>query len=188
MLLSFDPLPHTYLPYCIFRSAAKRETSSNSHHRISISLFPSFLPSFFPAPLLPFIRYHDEEHANLLNTMWLIAITFLSVGYGDIVPNTYCGRGIAVTTGMMVSSQSVAKWVAELEMLRAWITSCSVFMHRFRAFWVVTAAFVVEPRSISWVFSYVHNGCAEFNAGYRISLVSGNIVIKMSAKEKSHFW
>ena len=34
--------------------------------------------------------------------MWLIAITFLSVGYGDIVPNTYCGRGIAVTTGMMV--------------------------------------------------------------------------------------
>ncbi len=48
-------------------------------------------------------RYHDEEHANLLNTMWLVAITFLSVGYGDIVPNTYCGRGICVTTGMMVS-------------------------------------------------------------------------------------
>ncbi|KAG0429498.1 hypothetical protein HPB47_023590 [Ixodes persulcatus] len=46
-------------------------------------------------------RYHDEEHANLLNTMWLTAITFLSVGYGDIVPNTYCGRGIAVTTGLM---------------------------------------------------------------------------------------
>ena len=39
-----------------------------------------------------------------MNTMWLIAITFLSVGYGDIVPNTYCGRGIAVTTGMMVGS------------------------------------------------------------------------------------
>ena len=52
--------------------------------------------------ILMMIRYHDEEHANLLNTMWLIAITFLSVGYGDIVPNTYCGRGIAVTTGMMV--------------------------------------------------------------------------------------
>ncbi|KAL1414342.1 hypothetical protein MTO96_007581 [Rhipicephalus appendiculatus] len=48
-------------------------------------------------------RYHDEEHANLLNTMWLTAITFLSVGYGDIVPNTYCGRGIAVTTGLMAA-------------------------------------------------------------------------------------
>lgn len=34
--------------------------------------------------------------------MWFIAITFLSVGFGDIVPNTYCGRGIAVTTGIMV--------------------------------------------------------------------------------------
>lgn len=48
-------------------------------------------------------RFHDDEHANLLNSMWLIAITFLSVGFGDIVPNTYCGRGIAVTTGIMVS-------------------------------------------------------------------------------------
>ncbi|XP_068223576.1 small conductance calcium-activated potassium channel protein isoform X6 [Palaemon carinicauda] len=51
-------------------------------------------------------RYHDEEHANLLNTMWLIAITFLSVGYGDIVPNTYCGRGIAVTTGIMLKNSA----------------------------------------------------------------------------------
>lgn len=50
-----------------------------------------------------FNRFHDEEHANLLNAMWLIAITFLSVGFGDIVPNTYCGRGIAVSTGIMVS-------------------------------------------------------------------------------------
>uniref|UniRef100_T1JPH1 Calmodulin-binding domain-containing protein n=1 Tax=Strigamia maritima TaxID=126957 RepID=T1JPH1_STRMM len=46
-------------------------------------------------------RHHDDDHANLLNTMWLIAITFLSVGYGDIVPNTYCGRMIAVSTGIM---------------------------------------------------------------------------------------
>lgn len=52
-------------------------------------------------------RFHDEEHANLLNSMWLIAITFLSVGFGDIVPNTYCGRGIAVSTGIMVSSCTI---------------------------------------------------------------------------------
>lgn len=35
--------------------------------------------------------------------MWLTAITFLCVGYGDIVPNTYCGRGITLTCGMVVS-------------------------------------------------------------------------------------
>jgi len=59
--------------------------------------------TFYPKNISPPPRYHDEEHANLLNSMWLIAITFLSVGFGDIVPNTYCGRGIAVTTGIMVS-------------------------------------------------------------------------------------
>ena len=102
--------------------------STNVLVRIAIILlmcFSFFLLSFitepdqFPLLLLPYplgcnlltrqnshtcdIRYHDEEHANLLNTMWLIAITFLSVGYGDIVPNTYCGRGIAVFTGTTVS-------------------------------------------------------------------------------------
>ncbi|XP_050059941.1 small conductance calcium-activated potassium channel protein isoform X3 [Aphis gossypii] len=46
-------------------------------------------------------RFHDEDHANYLNSMWLIAITLLSVGYGDIVPNTYCGRGITLSCGIM---------------------------------------------------------------------------------------
>jgi len=35
--------------------------------------------------------------------MWLIAVTFLAIGYGDIVPNTYCGRAICVASGLMVS-------------------------------------------------------------------------------------
>jgi len=49
-----------------------------------------------------FNSYHDVRHANILNSMWMIAITFLSVGYGDIVPNTYCGRAISVSAGVMV--------------------------------------------------------------------------------------
>jgi hypothetical protein len=48
-------------------------------------------------------RYHDEEYGNILNSLWLVAITFLCVGYGDIVPNTYCGRGICLLCGIMVS-------------------------------------------------------------------------------------
>ncbi|GIY35971.1 small conductance calcium-activated potassium channel protein [Caerostris darwini] len=66
--------------------------------------------------------YHDPEHANLLNTMWLTAITFLSVGYGDIVPNTYCGRGISVSTGLMgagCTALVVAVIARKLELTRA---------------------------------------------------------------------
>ena len=76
---------------------------TNPISNIQLRNMPLYL--FLFAPINIPNRYHDEEHANLLNTMWLIAITFLSVGYGDIVPNTYCGRGIAVTTGMMVSAR-----------------------------------------------------------------------------------
>ncbi|CAO1436542.1 unnamed protein product [Diamesa tonsa] len=67
-------------------------------------------------------RFHDDEHANLLNSMWLIAITFLSVGFGDIVPNTYCGRGIAVSTGIMGAGCTaflVALLSRKLELTRA---------------------------------------------------------------------
>ena len=66
--------------------------------------------------------YHDEVHANFLNSMWLIAITFLSVGYGDIVPNSYCGRVIAVITGMFgagVTALVVAVLARKLELSRA---------------------------------------------------------------------
>lgn len=66
--------------------------------------------------------YHDEVHANFFNSMWLIAITFLSVGYGDIVPNSYCGRMIAVLTGMFgagCTALVVAVLARKLELSRA---------------------------------------------------------------------
>ena len=66
--------------------------------------------------------YHDEYHENFFNSMWLIAITFLSVGYGDIVPNSYCGRGIAVLTGIFgagCTALVVAVLARKLELSRA---------------------------------------------------------------------
>uniref|UniRef100_A0A1I8IIG4 CaMBD domain-containing protein n=2 Tax=Macrostomum lignano TaxID=282301 RepID=A0A1I8IIG4_9PLAT len=66
--------------------------------------------------------YHDALHGNILNSMWLISITFLSIGYGDIVPNTYCGRGISIATGVMGSSCTalvVAVFARKLELSRA---------------------------------------------------------------------
>jgi len=51
--------------------------------------------------------YHDPLFANFPNTLYMIAITFLSVGYGDFVPHTLCGRVISVVSGLMVSSKAI---------------------------------------------------------------------------------
>jgi hypothetical protein len=61
--------------------------------------------SYKPWLYLLFFRYHDQQDvtSNFLGAMWLISITFLSIGYGDMVPNTYCGKGVCLLTGIMVS-------------------------------------------------------------------------------------
>ncbi|CAB1314103.1 unnamed protein product, partial [Coregonus sp. 'balchen'] len=42
--------------------------------------------------------------SNFLGAMWLISVTFLSIGYGDMVPHTYCGKGVCLLTGIMVKN------------------------------------------------------------------------------------
>lgn len=67
------------------------------------------------------IQFRPTE-ATMLNSMWLIAVTFLSVGYGDIVPVSYCGRGIAVITGIIgagCTALVVAVLARKLELTRA---------------------------------------------------------------------
>ncbi|KAG8545427.1 hypothetical protein GDO81_020894 [Engystomops pustulosus] len=39
--------------------------------------------------------------SNLSSAMWLIPITFLTIGYGDMVPQTVCGKMICLFTGVM---------------------------------------------------------------------------------------
>lgn len=41
------------------------------------------------------------DHMN--TALWLIAITFLTVGYGDVSPNTGCGKVVCLFTGVMVT-------------------------------------------------------------------------------------
>ncbi|CAH8641933.1 unnamed protein product [Schistosoma rodhaini] len=63
-----------------------------------------------------------DNHLSLLNSAWLISVTFLSIGYGDIVPHTSCGRLIAVATGLMGSACTallVAVFSKKLEMTKA---------------------------------------------------------------------
>ncbi|XP_071965702.1 small conductance calcium-activated potassium channel protein 2-like isoform X2 [Antedon mediterranea] len=67
-------------------------------------------------------RYHDSNNGEMLNAMWIVSITFLSIGYGDMVPNTYCGRAVSVITGIMgamCTALVVAVLATKLELSRA---------------------------------------------------------------------
>ncbi|CAF1144351.1 unnamed protein product [Didymodactylos carnosus] len=35
-------------------------------------------------------------HMRMLDAMWLFIVSFATIGYGDIVPSTYCGRGNSI--------------------------------------------------------------------------------------------
>ncbi|KAK5980758.1 Small conductance calcium-activated potassium channel protein 3 [Trichostrongylus colubriformis] len=64
-------------------------------------------------------RARDMDY---ISSIWMVAITFLSVGYGDIVPHTNCGRTMAVITGILgtcASSMVVAVVARKLELTRA---------------------------------------------------------------------
>jgi len=63
-----------------------------------------------------------EDLASFVQAMWLTAVTFLTVGYGDIIPHSMCGRIIAGWTGLMgVGSMalSVAVLAKHLEQSRS---------------------------------------------------------------------
>ena len=65
---------------------------------------------------------HNPAYYNLLNSMWLISITFLAVGYGDFAPETYCGRTVAVFSGFMgagCTALVVAVVARKLELTRS---------------------------------------------------------------------
>ncbi|XP_043915224.1 small conductance calcium-activated potassium channel protein 2 isoform X2 [Protopterus annectens] len=69
-------------------------------------------------------RYHDFQDvtSNFLGAMWLISITFLSIGYGDMVPHTYCGKGVCLLTGIMgagCTALVVAVVARKLELTKA---------------------------------------------------------------------
>uniref|UniRef100_A0A8C6SKM5 Potassium intermediate/small conductance calcium-activated channel, subfamily N, member 4 n=1 Tax=Neogobius melanostomus TaxID=47308 RepID=A0A8C6SKM5_9GOBI len=52
--------------------------------------------------MLTLCERQTAEAADHMNTaLWLIAITFLTVGYGDVSPKTGCGKVVCLLTGVM---------------------------------------------------------------------------------------
>uniref|UniRef100_A0A673JD40 Potassium intermediate/small conductance calcium-activated channel, subfamily N, member 4 n=1 Tax=Sinocyclocheilus rhinocerous TaxID=307959 RepID=A0A673JD40_9TELE len=46
-------------------------------------------------------RQQQVETGGMDTALWLIAITFLTVGYGDVSPHTSCGKLVCLFTGVM---------------------------------------------------------------------------------------
>ncbi|KAH1179721.1 hypothetical protein KIL84_005771 [Mauremys mutica] len=46
----------------------------------------------------------ENGAGHLEGTLWVIPITFLTIGYGDVVPVTVCGRLVCLCTGIMVQT------------------------------------------------------------------------------------
>uniref|UniRef100_A0A4W6FCY7 Calmodulin-binding domain-containing protein n=1 Tax=Lates calcarifer TaxID=8187 RepID=A0A4W6FCY7_LATCA len=60
--------------------------------------------------------------SNYMEALWMVSVTFLSIGYGDVVPHTYCGRSICLLTGIMGAGCTVlvvAVVARKLELTRA---------------------------------------------------------------------
>ncbi|CAF1604714.1 unnamed protein product [Adineta ricciae] len=70
-------------------------------------------------------------HMPMLDATWLFIISFTTIGYGDIVPSTYCGRGIAAITGI-IGVFSTALLVAVISQ-KLELTRSEKYVHNFVA-------------------------------------------------------
>ncbi|CAF1148982.1 unnamed protein product [Adineta steineri] len=70
-------------------------------------------------------------HMSMLDATWLFVISFTTIGYGDIVPSTYCGRGIAAITGI-IGVFSTALLVAVITQ-KLELTRSEKYVHNFVA-------------------------------------------------------
>uniref|UniRef100_A0A3B5K1F6 Calmodulin-binding domain-containing protein n=1 Tax=Takifugu rubripes TaxID=31033 RepID=A0A3B5K1F6_TAKRU len=67
-------------------------------------------------------RYEAVKPRASRTALWMVSVTFLSIGYGDVVPHTYCGRSICLLTGIMGAGCTVlvvAVVARKLELTRA---------------------------------------------------------------------
>uniref|UniRef100_A0A914HJZ7 Calmodulin-binding domain-containing protein n=1 Tax=Globodera rostochiensis TaxID=31243 RepID=A0A914HJZ7_GLORO len=64
----------------------------------------------------------DNKLLTYYNTLWMMCVTFLTIGYGDIYPVTTCGRLMAIVTGIVgvcVASMIVAVIVQKISLSQA---------------------------------------------------------------------
>ncbi|EHB07297.1 Small conductance calcium-activated potassium channel protein 3 [Heterocephalus glaber] len=106
-------------------------------------------------------RYHDQQDvtSNFLGAMWLISITFLSIGYGDMVPHTYCGKGVCLLTGIMgagCTALVVAVVARKLE-----LTKAEKHVHNFMMDTQLTKRMAPSPAPEFCLSPFISQGLSE---------------------------
>ncbi|CAF0815305.1 unnamed protein product [Adineta ricciae] len=60
--------------------------------------------------------------ATFSNAMWFTIVTFTTVGYGDLVPQTYCGQGVSIVIaffGVFASAVLIAVFTSKISLDRS---------------------------------------------------------------------
>ncbi|CAF1409873.1 unnamed protein product [Adineta steineri] len=73
-------------------------------------------------PIHSSLSQSNSSTSSFLNATWLTIVTFTTVGYGDLVPQTYCGRGIAFLTsffGVFASAVLIAVFISKISLNRS---------------------------------------------------------------------
>ncbi|KAL6099607.1 uncharacterized protein ACO6RY_01395 [Pungitius sinensis] len=94
-------------------------------------------------------RHHNyrDLSSNYMEALWMVSVTFLSIGYGDVVPHTYCGRSICLLTGIMGAG-------------------CTVLV----------VAVVARKLELSRAEKHVHNFMMDSHISKRIKIAAANVV------------
>ncbi|XP_078511622.1 intermediate conductance calcium-activated potassium channel protein 4 [Lissotriton helveticus] len=118
MFLRIYLLPRTILLYSrVLVDASYRSIGSLNKIKFQYQFVLKILMNTYPGRLLLILtmglwviaswtlsvceRQNFNETEHLTDAMWLIPITFLTIGYGDTVPSTVCGRIVCLCTGVM---------------------------------------------------------------------------------------
>lgn len=62
--------------------------------------------------------------------LWLVAITFLTVGYGDVSPKTTCGKAVCLFTGVMVIVLHAERMAEVQRKCRSYLPSSALVPHQ----------------------------------------------------------
>lgn len=144
-------------------------------HDFSLATFNLTLSLFFYGNLWVFAiysRYHDNQDitSNFLGAMWLISITFLTIGYGDMVPNTYCGKGVCLLTGIMVSLRQLEELKVVTNMsAKRWNLLSYVCAPQGAGCTALVVAVVAKKLELTKAEKHVHNFMMDTQLTKRVS-------------------